>query len=221
MNHSLNISKTGLHAFQYHLDTVANDVANVNTLGYKARQAEFQTLLANNYTASDTLLMDEGLNGVAISGGARTDDYTIDQAMGNIVESEGDHQFAIAGDGYFQITAGNGETYYTRDGNFTLDITGSTVVNSRGESVTMVGNKPAVFQANGQEMLPVGENKYVANGAMIQTDTEVLAGFVEQSNVDLATAITDMMVAQRAYAMNVKAAQSTDEMMTMINQFKQ
>lgn len=222
MSHNLNISKTGLHAFQYHLDTIANDVANVNTLGYKARQAEFQALLANNYTGTDGLSFGEEVDILSIQTGVRTGDYTIDRSLGTIVDSTGPNQFAINGEGFFQVTGNDGQAYYTRDGGFSLDVMGS-VVNARGERVTMAGTAPAVFQAtpDADALVPVGENKYVATGAMQQIDTEVLVGYVEQSNVNLATAITDMMIAQRAYAMNVKAAQSTDEMMSGINQFKQ
>lgn len=222
MSHNLNISKTGLHAFQYHLDTIANDVANVNTLGYKARQAKFQALLANNYTGTDGLSFGEEVDTLSIQTGVRTGDYTIDRSLGTIVDSLGPNQFAINGEGFFQITGNDGQVYYTRDGSFSLDVRGS-VVNARGERVTMAGTAPTVFQPtpNADMLVPVGENKYVATGAMQQIDTEVLVGYVEQSNVNLATAITDMMIAQRAYAMNVKAAQSTDEMMSGINQFKQ
>lgn len=222
MSHLLNVSKSGLHAFQYHLDTVANDVANVNTLGYKARQAEFEELMTNNYAATDTLLLNDNVDTVAIQSGVRADDYTVDMSLGKVVASEGPDQFAIAGDGFFQVTGRDNQIYYTRDGAFTRDLAGA-VVNARGERITMNGSQPAIFQPalNAGELVPVGENKYTATGAMQQVGVEVLEGFVEQSNVDLATAITDMMIAQRAYAMNVKAAQSTDEMMSGINQFKQ
>ena len=222
MSHMMNISKTGLHAFQYQLDTVANDVANVDTIGYKARQAEFESLLENNYAASERLLFGDNVETVNIRGGSRAEDYTIDFSLGNVVASEGPHQYAIAGEGFFEVTAENGQVFYSRDGGFTVDTTGSYLVNARGERVTMAGGLPAVFQpATTENLMPAGENKYTATGAMQQTDAEVLVGYIEQSNVDLATAITNMMIAQRAYAMNIKAAQSTDEMMSGINQFKQ
>lgn len=223
MSHLLNVSKTGLHAFQYELDTVANDVANVNTTGHKARQAEFESLLANNYSASEGLLLGEGVETLSIQGGSRAADYTIDFSQGALVASEGPHQYALAGPGFFQVVGADGEAFYTRDGNFGLDATGSTVVNMRGQRVTMAGDVPAVFRPATAEvdLVPAGENNYRATGAMQPAMTEVLVGQLEQSNVDLATAITDMMMAQRAYALNVKAAQSTDEMMSAINQFKQ
>lgn len=204
-------------------EMVSSNIANVDTIGYKARQAEFETLLENNYPASESLLLGDDVEVLTINSGSRAADYTIDFSLGNIVASEGPHQYAVAVEGFFQVTAENGAVFYSRDGSFTVDTTGSYLVNARGERMTMAGNSPAVFQpvTTTESLMPAGENKYTATEAMQQADVEVLVGYIEQSNVDLATAITDMMIAQRAYAMNSKAAQSTDEMLSGINQFKQ
>lgn len=98
-----------------------------------------------------------------------------------------------------------------------------SVYQIEGDTQIQIGRIP-VYLVNPDELIAVGENKFVlADGATAVQDNNatVLQGYLENSNVDLATRFTDMMVVQRAYAMNVKAAQSADEMMSMINQFKQ
>ena len=147
--------------------------------------------------------------------------------QGSLTASEGEFQLAIVEDGFFQVTGADGEVYYTRDGNFHMNPNG-TVVNAHGEALTIAANviptDTPVYLINPEQLIAVGENKFVlADGATAVQDNNatVLQGYLENSNVDLATRFTDMMVVQRAYAMNVKAAQSADEMMSMINQFKQ
>ena len=220
MNPALGISRSGMQAYQNAMDTISYDIANVNTTAYKGRQSEFEALLTNQTVTTNDLL-------VEISSGSRNEVSTLNMQQGSLVASEGDYQLAIKEDGFFQVTAADGNTYYTRDGNFHID-QNNVVVNARGEALTVSANgnpiDTPVYQIPADQLIAVGENKYaLANGAtaVLDTDATVLQGYLENSNVDLATRFTDMMVVQRAYAMNIKAAQSTDELMGMINQFKQ
>ena len=220
MNPALGISRSGMQAYQNAMDTISYDIANVNTTAYKGRQSEFEALLTNQTVTTNDLL-DE------ISSGPRNEVSTLNMQQGSLVASEGDYQLAIKEDGFFQVTAADGNTYYTRDGNFHID-QNNVVVNARGEALTVSANgdpiDTPVYQIPADQLIAVGENKYdLANGAtaVLNQEATVLQGYLENSNVDLATRFTDMMVVQRAYAMNIKAAQSTDELMGMINQFKQ
>lgn len=109
---------------------------------------------------------------------------------------------------------------------------GSFVVRGNGE-VYLSGNGPAVFAgtiplyrvADATTLQPSGENKYVlpAQAQLLPAgkDVQIQQQMLESSNVDLADRITQLMVAQRAYSLNLKAAQTSDETMGIINQFKQ
>lgn len=220
MNPALGISRTGMHAFQNAMDTISYDIANVNTTAYKGRQSEFETLLTNAITTPENLTIE-------ISSGSRNEVSALNMQQGSLTASEGEFQLAIVEGGFFQVTGADGEAYYTRDGNFLVNPNG-IVVNAHGEALTIAANAvptdTPVYLINPEQLIAVGENKFVlADGATAVQDNNatVLQGYLENSNVDLATRFTDMMVVQRAYAMNVKAAQSADEMMSMINQFKQ
>lgn len=220
MNPALGISRTGMHAFQNAMDTISYDIANVNTTAYKGRQSEFETLLTNATTTPEDLTIE-------ISSGSRNEVSALNMQQGSLTASEGEFQLAIVEGGFFQVTGADGEAYYTRDGNFLVNPNG-IVVNAHGEALMIAANAvptdTPVYLINPEQLIAVGENKFVlADGATAVQDNNatVLQGYLENSNVDLATRFTDMMVVQRAYAMNVKAAQSADEMMSMINQFKQ
>lgn len=220
MNQSLSISKTGLHAFQYQMDTLAHDIANVNTTAYKAKETSFNELMTNTYVNNNRLLLGDNVE-LSIQAGTRSHDYTTNFSQGSLVESPGEMQFAISGEGYFQITGKDGRTYYTRDGNFHQDEEG-IVKNAHDEVVLMNRDIPAVFNSSeGTLMFAKGENQYTAQGPMEPSRSEVLIGYLEASNINLADAFSQMIIAQRAYGMNLKAAQSTDEIMSLINQFKQ
>lgn len=219
MNQLLGISKSGLHAFQYAMDTVANDLANVQSTGYKGRDVQFTELMENMEMTGDRLLLDDAMADVRTNSGARSEDYQLNLTQGSLVESQGEHQYAIVGEGFFRVTDPAGETFYTRDGDFQQNADGR-VTNARGEALYRLpdGTVP-LFQA--ATFTPVGENKYVAAGAVVPATGTVQEGFLENANVDLATLFSEMMILQRGYAMNIRAAQSTDEMMSGINQFKQ
>lgn len=89
------------------------------------------------------------------------------------------------------------------------------------QGTIQVGNIPVYLPENDQQLFPVGENKFVLQDgeAPIYAGGRIQQHTIETSNVDLAQEMTSMMIAQRAYSLNVKAAQSTDEMMSLINQF--
>lgn len=116
-------------AQQYNLDTIANNLANVNTNGFKAQRAEFQDLMYQTWRASGASnggasgnpeAMQLGL-GVRFSGSTMNNGQGALQATGNPLE------IAIQGDGFFQVTLPSGTTAYTRDGAFKRDANGLLV----------------------------------------------------------------------------------------------
>lgn len=133
MIRGLYTAASGMHAQQHQIDVTSNNIANVNTIGFKKDRAEFQDLMYEtlNYTAgatSATTKNPTGIHvglGVAISGVQKVFMQGDVKATGNTLD------LAIEGRGFFQITLPNGETAYTRNGAFKLDNEGA-IVNAKG-----------------------------------------------------------------------------------------
>ena len=133
MIRSLWTSATGMQAQALNLDVISNNLANVNTAGFKKSRAEFQDLLyetirpAGTSSSQDTDLP----AGIQIGHGTRPSTVLKIFSQGNMENTQNKLDLAIEGDGFFQITLPNGETAYTRDGAFKPDRDGR-IVNSDG-----------------------------------------------------------------------------------------
>jgi len=133
MIRSLWTSATGMQAQALNLDVIANNLANVNTAGFKKSRAEFQDLLyetlrpAGTSSSQDTQVP----TGIQIGHGTRASTVLKIFSQGNMENTKNELDLAIEGDGFFQIILPNGETAYTRDGSFKLDSDGR-IVNSDG-----------------------------------------------------------------------------------------
>ena len=128
MMRALYSAATGMIAQQYNIDTIANNLANVNTTGFRKNSAHLQDLIYQNLRAPGTPVgpsvvpvgQDVGL-GVKI--GASEKIFT----QGVLMQSSNPLDVAIEGDGFFQVTLPDGTTAYTRDGSFKRDANGSIV----------------------------------------------------------------------------------------------
>jgi flagellar basal-body rod protein FlgG len=137
---ALYTSATGMQAHQFLLDVISNNLANVNTTGFKRVQANFQDLLYDKFVAagvesSTGLEMPTGLQvgtGVRVVSTSKVFTQGVPQNTGRSLD------LSIQGAGFFQITHPDGSTVYTRDGSFQLS--------SNGELVTSEGLKldPAI-----------------------------------------------------------------------------
>ncbi len=127
MLRSLHTAATGMIAQQTNLDVIANNMANVNTYGYKKVRAEFQDLIYQTERAAGAQ-MGQGTYqpvGVEIGLGVKTAATSRIFTTG-IMQSTGRNlDVAIEGDGFFQITLDDGTIAYTRDGSFKMDANGS------------------------------------------------------------------------------------------------
>ncbi|MBQ9143223.1 MAG: flagellar basal-body rod protein FlgG [Lachnospiraceae bacterium] len=119
MVRSLWTAATGMIAQQTNVDTIANNLANVNTVGYKTEVNEFKSLLYQNVQAKTTKA-DGSLKpvGAQVGLGVRNSAITSIFKEGSLLASESDSAFAIDGHGFFSIKGVDGNTYYTRNGNF-------------------------------------------------------------------------------------------------------
>uniref|UniRef100_UPI0040568459 flagellar hook-basal body protein n=1 Tax=Agathobacter sp. TaxID=2021311 RepID=UPI0040568459 len=124
MMRALYTAATGMIAEQTNVDTIANNLANVNTNGYKTQRTEFKSLLYQTLqTKTTTADGEEKPIGAQVGLGVRVASITSMYTPGAMLASESATDFALEGDGFFAIRGADGETYYTRNGNFTWSLT--------------------------------------------------------------------------------------------------
>jgi flagellar basal-body rod protein FlgG len=124
---------SGMQSQQINIDVIANNLANVNTTGFKKSRPDFQDLMYQNLKSvgSPSTNSTEVPSGIQIGLGSKAAAVTKVFSAGNITQSGNDLDVAIEGDGFFQIIMPDGSTAYTRDGAFKKDSQGR-IVNSDG-----------------------------------------------------------------------------------------
>lgn len=129
---SLWVSKTGLDAQQTRMAVISNNLANVNTIGFKKSRPVFEDLLYQNVrqVGSNTSQDTELPTGLQLGTGVRVVATERTFTQGNIIQTENSLDVAINGRGFLQILMPNGEINYTRDGSFQLSSTGEMVTSS-------------------------------------------------------------------------------------------
>lgn len=145
---------SGMTSQQTAVDTISNNLANVNTTGYKTEQTEFKSLLYQTLQTRTTSANGEEKPIPAQVGlGTRVAAITSDFTQGGLTESQSPSAFALDGDGFFAIRGVDGNTYYTRNGDFKLSIGANNAVSL----VTADGY--AVLDTNGNPItIPAGVN---------------------------------------------------------------
>jgi len=260
MIRSLYTASTGMIAQQQQIDVTSNNIANVNTTGFKKGRAEYEDLMYQNLNYTSSRTSEETRNPVGIQVGLGTKISAITKlfSQGSLKETGNNLDMAIAGGGFFKITLPNGENGYARSGEFKVDANG-TVVTSQGyklepemtipENSTQINiSKDGIISVATEtgEQIEVGQLQLVnfinpsglnAIGGNIFTQTEnsgapvegiagtdglgqIQQGFVEASNVQLVTEMTDLITGQRAYEANSKSVKTVDEMLQIINNLK-
>ena len=131
-------SKSGLNANQEKLDVISNNIANVNTTGYKKVNAGFKDLISSSLDEWGNPLNDKT---ATVGSGVKVGNFTKDNSQGGLQTTNQKTDLALDGNGYFKVISSNGTEYYTRDGSFKLD--------SYGRLVTANGNILEVQYANG------------------------------------------------------------------------
>ena len=127
-------SITGVKSQQFGMDLTANNVANVNTAGYKASYAEFKTLYEKS--VADSFM---GPTRDQIGLGSTPKASALDMSQGSLENTDREFDLAIGGDGWFNVaSAANEEQFYTRDGNFHVNSDGF-LVNSSGHYLMGIG----------------------------------------------------------------------------------
>jgi len=238
MDLSFYTAAVGANSQQTRMNVIANNLANINTEGYKAQSAGFVDLLYTKYYRAATRDPETG-------SGARVEKTDILYEQGGIITTGGKYDFAIMGEGFFGVyDNGTGEVYFTRNGSFRLSNYDNAqnmfyLANEQGHVVLdssfgfmwvdpLNENQEldiGVFDFESKEgMLLLGNNLYGAvekNGQpFLNPHADVLPGRLEMANVDLAYEMSKVIETQRAYQMMLKMVQTSDEIEQTINNLR-
>lgn len=127
---ALSIAATGMSAQQLNVEVIANNIANINTTGYKRTRAEFTDLLYQMERVQG-IPAQSGENGIPegaqLGLGTRLSAIRMLNIQGPLAQTGNELDLAISGSGWFQVTGPNGETLYTRAGAFNTNATGQIV----------------------------------------------------------------------------------------------
>ena len=129
MIRSLYTAATGMIAQQLNLDNIANNLANVNTTGFKKSRADFQDLMYQIIEEPGTTANQTGTSpsGIQIGLGVRPASVGKVHSQGDFESTGNPMDLAIEGNGFFQVTLPNGDTAYTRSGSFKINENGNMV----------------------------------------------------------------------------------------------
>jgi flagellar basal-body rod protein FlgG len=132
MDASMWVAKTGLDAQQTRMNVISNNLANVNTAGFKRDRAVFEDMLYQNIkqAGGQTDANSQAPTGLMLGTGVRVVATEKIHAQGNMMTTQNPLDLAIAGGGFFQIAQPDGTIAYTRDGGFKLSNTGQLVTSS-------------------------------------------------------------------------------------------
>jgi len=132
MNQALWIAKTGLDAQQTRMTVISNNLANVNTTGFKQDRAVFEDLLYQTIRqpGAQSSTSTQLPSGLMLGTGVRTVATEKSHTQGNIISTDNALDMAIQGRGFFQILKPEGDIAYTRDGTFQVDSNGQVVMSN-------------------------------------------------------------------------------------------
>jgi len=259
MIRSLWIAKSGMESQQFKLDTIANNLANVGTNGFKRGGVVFEDLMYDNLRQSGAASGEQSTlpTGLQVGLGARVAASTRNFSQGNLQQSGNNLDIAIKGQGFFQIQMSDGSTAYSRDGAFQLDAAGQMVTSdghvlqpgitipANAQNVSIAANGTVSVTVPGQAtpqqvgqlqlasfvnpsgLEPRGQNLYGETAASGSPNAgapggeglgNLLQGYVEGSNVNVVEELVSMIATQRAYELNSKAIQTSDQMLQRLGQ---
>jgi flagellar basal-body rod protein FlgG len=249
------VAASGVQAQQRALDVTSNNLANLQTPGYKSRRAD----VVDTQPGETTFALPDQMTRRELGQGTTVGGVVANLAPGPVQSTGRGLDVAIAGDGLLPVDLPDGRTAYTRAGALSVDaqgrlVTGSGALVADGITVppgaknvaieadgrVMAGTSPADRQVIGQLQLArftnpdglqdVGSNLLVATDASGAAQTgapgsdglgALVPGSLEGSNVDAAREIVRVLQAQRAYAMNLRALRTVDEMVQEANNMQQ
>ncbi len=251
---ALYAAATGMEAQETRINAISNNLANINTTGFKSDRASFEDLMYEQVQAPGAKSATNTVSpvGIQIGHGTRVNGVYKHFTQGEMTQTSRELDIALEGNGFLQVTMDNGETAYTRDGSLRVNADGN-IVNSRGlavepsitipteatsltigrdgvitvqtsgeSSTTEVGTLQLVMFTNPTGLRAIGQNLYQESDASGSPSTvnagengsgTIAQGFLENSNVNVAEELINMIIAQRSYEANSKVMQTSNEMM--------
>lgn len=158
-------------AQQVNLDTIANNLSNVNTQGYQAQVNEFKSLLYQTIQTKTTSANgDRKPVGAQVGLGVRNSAISTNFREGNMLSSDSNTAFAIEGKGFFAVRGADGNTYYTRNGNFTFTLAseGNMLATTDGLPVVSTTGQPIILS----EQYNLSKIKVTAKGELCYPDEQ-------------------------------------------------
>jgi flagellar basal-body rod protein FlgG len=248
---ALHIAASGLTSQQEQIDVISNNLANMQTPGYKRSRVAFADV--SSLTPAQAR---DGLANNSVGAGTAVTATAPVMVDGTMQETTNPWDLAIQGAGFFEVEDTQGNRLYTRDGQFKVDGEGYVVtssglrlaqglqipadathiaINTQGEisaqlgsdsKSTVIGQVELATFAAPEALRSVGGNNFAATDlsgdpsvgkpgdAGVGTVTQ---GFIEGSNVDLVTEMSTLVLAQRAYQLNARVLQASDQILDTIN----
>ncbi len=261
MLRSLFIAATGMEAQKLNIDVISNNLANVNTTGFKKSRADFQDLLYQTIRTPGATSAEGSQipSGIQVGMGVKPVAVQKIFQQGDFVQTGNSLDMVIEGDGFFQILMPDGTTSYTRAGAFKLDSEGR-IVNSDGyplePAITIPSNttsisissdgKVSVTQAGNSTPTQIGQLEianFINPGGLNALGKNLFQqsassgdpttgnpstnglgtlsqGFLEMSNVNVVEEMVNMIASQRAYEINSKSIQASDQMLQVANNLR-
>lgn len=256
MSDSLYIAATGMHTQQEMLNVISNNLANLNTPGYKKSRISFVDLMYKDVSQPQT---SADLSAYQLGSGSAVAGVTKSFSMGEIKTTERQLDVAINGDGLFEVNLLDGSKAYTRNGSLNVSTDGYLTTNNgyqlsslihvpEGTTNLVIGSDGVVQAAiqgetglvrigqielakftSTENLKALGGNLYLptaeSGDAMLGKPGEegnglVQQGFLEASNVNLIDEMVTMMLAQRAFEINSKVLQVSDEILSLSNNMR-
>ena len=244
MNQSFFIGAVGAHQQLKRLTVHSNNIANVNTYGFKAEKSRFTALMYDNIRAIDNEMLPSGV-------GAALWATDTDYSPGAVATTERNQDYMIEGDGFFAVVdLATSQVSLTRNGAFAIselqrpgsdvDEDGVPIMEtvyylSDNQGRFVLSRSGGMIEVDDQTAeLPVGVFDYInyngmehidgtrfmavdKNGGIQLSENRAMRGMLEQSNADLAEELSKVIETQRAYGMALKMVLTSDEIETTIN----
>ena len=242
MPYGMYISAEGAQVQQRRLEVIANNLANVETAGFKRDVAMFQSRFAEAIQQGSDYPGSRSQND--IGGGVKIVDVETDFAGSSLRETGMPTDFAVNGDGFFQVRGKDGGVYLTRAGNFTLDAQGRLITQTDdmpvlsesggeirvdeskpwevypGGNIVQDGSSTAIGLVRPQslgDLVKVGNNLFrpLAPATNVgEADRDIRQGYLEQSGVNPTREMMAMIETSRAFEANTRLIQHQDSMIS-------
>ena len=217
--------RKSINILQKKQENLSANVANVNTFGYKVQELTHRTqeeAQLINYAGGPEINRRTELGGISF--GTELDSVNRNFSQGSLKASNAMTDFAIQGDGFFTLQLANGQRGFTRNGNFTLN-QANQLVTQEGNLVLNRGGQPIVQEAamtnpnflitrfaDNQALQTRGEGIFTSAAAgQVDTQSVVQRNYLENSNVEMADQMVDLLKIAREFETNQKVLSATDE----------